>query len=269
MAETYLDRIVRDKKVDLALAMHKVPGNALLALAEAAPPPLDFAAPFRKPGVSVIGELKRVSPAKGVLGEAADPAEVAVAYATGGVAAISVLTEERHFKGSLIDLTKVRDALLKEKLNRPLLRKDFILDPYQVIEARAFGADAVLVIVAIVESDDLLRELIEAIDLFEMTALVEVNDETEVARAIAAGATFIGINNRNLRTFDVTLETTERLRPLFPESTIVLSLSGISTQADVNSVRAAGVQGVLVGEALMRSGDPAATAADLVRWGKP
>lgn len=269
MVETYLDRIVRDKRADLEIAKQSVSLESLHIRAATQAAPLDFAGPFRSEGVSVIGELKRVSPAKGVLGEAADPAAVALAYATGGIAAISVLTEERHFKGSLQDLVLVREALANAGFIRPLLRKDFIFDPYQVVEARAYGADAVLIIVAIIESDDLLRTLIRDIEAQGMTALVEVNDETEVARAIAAGATFVGINNRNLRTFDVTLDTTERLRPHFPETTIVLSLSGISTRADMERVRKAGAQGVLVGEALMRSANPAFAAAELVGWGQP
>lgn len=268
MAENYLDRIVRDKHANLEVAKRTVSLEALRKRIANQAAPLDFTGPFRSDGVAVIGELKRVSPAKGVLGEAADPAAVALAYATGGIAAISVLTEERHFKGSIQDLVLVREALANAGLIRPLLRKDFVFDPYQVVEARAYGADAVLIIVAIIESDDLLRTLIQDIEAEGMTALVEVNDEIEVARAIAAGATFVGVNNRNLRTFDVTLATTERLRPLFPETTVVLSLSGISTRADIERVRAAGVQGVLVGEALMRSADPAATTAELVAWGQ-
>ncbi|MCS6801636.1 MAG: indole-3-glycerol phosphate synthase TrpC [Dehalococcoidia bacterium] len=259
----FLSRIVADRRADLAEAMRRLPLEALRARCAALPPALDFAAPFRRPGVQLIAEIKRTSPAKGRLNAAPDPVALARAYAEGGAAAISVLTEPRHFHGSLDDLAAVRTALPA----MPLLRKDFLLDPYQVWEGRAAGADAVLVIVAIVD-DALLCSLLETSRAAGVAALVEVNTPDEVARAVAAGAAIIGINNRNLRTFEVDLRTTERLRPLIPPDRIVLSLSAIATEEDVRRLIAWGVDGMLVGETLMRSGDPRRTAAKLTAWGQ-
>ncbi|MFN8532171.1 MAG: indole-3-glycerol phosphate synthase TrpC [Dehalococcoidia bacterium] len=258
----FLTRIVADRRADLAAAMASVPLAALQERASGLASAHDVAAAFRRPGIGLIAEIKRTSPAKGSLNETADPVSLACAYAEGGAAAISVLTEPRHFNGSLDDLAAVRRALPET----PILRKDFLIDPYQVWEGRAAGADAVLVIVAIVD-DRLLRTLLDVAKEAGVTALVEVADADETRRAVAAGAEVIGINNRNLRTFDVDLQTTGRLRPLIPPGRVVLSLSAISRENDVQQLIDWGVDGMLVGEALMRAADPRATAAELVRWG--
>jgi indole-3-glycerol phosphate synthase len=259
----FLTRILADRRADVAAAMAETPLAALRNRCAALPPALDFAAPFRRPGVQLVAEIKRTSPAKGSLSPAADPVSLARAYVAGGAVAVSVLTEPRHFHGSLDDLAAVRAALPAT----PLLRKDFLIDPYQVWEARAAGADAVLVIVAIVENA-LLATLLAAAREAGVAALIEVNTPEEVARAVDAGAEIIGINNRNLRTFEVDLRTTERLRPLVPPDRFVLSLSAIARQDDVRKLVAWGVDGMLVGETLMRAGDPRAMAADLVAWGQ-
>lgn len=258
-----LTRIVADRRADLDQAMARTPLAMLRQQCAALPPALEFAAPFRQPGVQLIAEIKRTSPAKGRLATAVDPVAQARLYAAGGAAAISVLTEPRHFHGSLDDLAVVRRALP----TIPLLRKDFLLDPYQVWEGRAAGADAVLVIVAIVD-DETLRALLAAAAAAGVAALVEVNTPEEVARAVAAGAAIIGINNRNLRTFAVDLQTTARLRPLIPPDRLVLSLSAIATEEDVRQLVAWGVDGMLVGETLMRASDPQQAVAQLVAWGR-
>ncbi|GIW08466.1 MAG: indole-3-glycerol phosphate synthase [Dehalococcoidia bacterium] len=259
----FLTRIVADRRADLALSMARTPLAALEATCAALPPARDFASPFRRPGVQLIAEIKRTSPAKGSLSPAADPVALARAYVAGGAVAISVLTEPRHFHGSLDDLAAVRRAVPET----PLLRKDFLIDPYQVWEARAAGADAVLVIVAIVD-DALLAALLEAARAAGVAALVEVHSADEAARAVAAGAAIIGINNRNLRTFETDLHTTERLRPLIPADRVVLSLSAIASEDDVRKLIDWRVDGMLVGETLMRAGDPCGTAAALVAWGQ-
>jgi indole-3-glycerol phosphate synthase len=259
---SFLERILADCQRELAAAVARQPLAVLQRACAELPPARDFAAVLRQPGLTLVAEVKRVSPARGVLKAAVDPVAQAVAYVRGGAAAISVLTERHHFHGALEDLRAVRAALP----TTPLLRKDFLLDPYQVWEARAAGADAVLVIVAIVD-DSHLRALLAAAAEAGVAALVEVHTEEEVQRALAAGATIIGINNRNLRTFTVDLATTERLRPRIPPDRLVLSLSAVSSRADVERLAACRVDGILVGEALMRAADPERAAAELVAWG--
>ncbi|GAC1473044.1 MAG: indole-3-glycerol phosphate synthase TrpC [Chloroflexota bacterium] len=216
----------------------------------------------RKPdfgsGLSLIAEIKRRSPSKGDLVTVLDPVERALAYQRGGAAAISILTDERYFSGSFNDLQAVRAAV-----EIPVLCKDFVLTHYQMYEARAHGADMVLLIVAAVD-DRALIELQQLARDLGMTPLVEVHDQHDLARAIAADATLIGINNRDLTDFSVDLVTTEYLAPLAPDEAVVVSESGIATRDDVDRVAAAGARVVLVGETLMRSPDPAATIAELV-----
>jgi len=205
---------------------------------------------FRSPGSSVIAEVKRRSPSKGDLAEIADPAALARRYAAGGAAAISVLTEERRFGGSLADLRAVRTAV-----ETPLLRKDFLVEPYQVLEARAAGADLVLLIVAALD-DDTLRRLHDLARELGMATLVEVHDEVETARAVELGAELVGVNARNLKTLGVDQDTFGRLAPLIPGDRVKVAESGIFGPVDVKRFVAEGARAVLVGEALVKDGDP-------------
>jgi indole-3-glycerol phosphate synthase len=213
-------------------------------------PPRDPMPALRGPGSSVIAEVKRRSPSKGDLAEIADPAALARQYAAGGAAAISVLTEERRFGGSLADLRAVRAAV-----DTPLLRKDFVVEPYQVLESRTAGADLVLLIVAALD-DDLLRRLHDQARELGMAVLVEVHDEPETARAVDLGAELVGVNARNLKTLDVDPDTFGRLAPQVPADRVLVAESGISTAVDVKRYVAEGARAVLVGEALVKDGDP-------------
>jgi indole-3-glycerol phosphate synthase len=208
--------------------------------------------------MSLIGEVKRRSPSAGALLEDVEPAAQAETYEAGGAAAISVLTDQSYFGGGFEDLAAVRRAAAI-----PILCKDFILTPYQVYEARAWGADLLLLIVGAMNDDVLLELHALSLDL-GMTPLVEVHDQHDLARALAMDARLIGINNRDLSDFSVNLLTTEYLAPLIPDDVIVVSESGISSRTDVERVAAAGARVVLVGEALMRSGDPAAVIRELL-----
>ena len=205
---------------------------------------------LRGPGSSVIAEVKRRSPSKGDLAEIADPAALARHYAAGGAAAISVLTEERRFAGSLDDLRAVRAAV-----DVPLLRKDFVVEPYQVLEARVAGADLVLLIVAALD-DDLLRRLHDQARELGMTVLVEVHDEPEAARAVDLGAELVGVNARNLKTLDVDPDTFGRLAPLVPADRSWSPSPASPSPVDVKRYVAEGARAVLVGEALVKDGDP-------------
>ncbi|MBI2913747.1 MAG: indole-3-glycerol phosphate synthase TrpC [Chloroflexi bacterium] len=248
---TVLDRIVADKREELAAAKSALPLAELKARLPGAPTVRRFREAVHGDTVRLIAEVKKASPSRGLLRADFDPLALAKAYAGAGAAAISVLTDEKHFQGSLEHLAGVREAL---PAGPPLLRKDFLFDPYQVYEARVDGADAVLLIAAILNSL-LLAQLIALAGDLGMAALVEVHDEAEVERALAAGAEVIGINNRDLRTFEVDLRTTERLRPLVPPEKTVVSESGIFTRDDVLRLQALGVNAVLVGEALVAAPD--------------
>ncbi len=214
------------------------------------PAPRDFASALRNGGFGVIAEIKRASPSKGWLRQDLDTVELARSYVRGGACAISVLTESRFFRGSLGHLAAVRDAV-----SLPVLRKDFILEPYQVYESRYYGADALLLIAGIL-APRVLRRLIELTGQLGMTPLVEVHDEVELRRVLEAGARVIGINNRNLEDFTVDLGTTLRLLPLMPPDVLVVSESGVSTKEQASRLRAAGINGILVGEALVTSDKP-------------
>lgn len=258
--DTVLDRIVTDKREELAAASRRVPLDELKARLPAAAPVRPFAAPLRADTVRLIAEVKRASPSRGLLRADFDPVALARTYAGAGAAVISVLTDEKHFQGSLEHLAAIRAALPE---GPPLLRKDFLFDPYQVYEARVHGADAVLLIAAILEPD-LLGELLAVARELGMEALVEAHDEAEMERALAAGATLVGVNNRDLRTFEVDLATTERLRPLAPPEVTFVAESGIFTRADVERLGALGVHAVLIGEALVTAPDPAAKIRELM-----
>ena len=253
-----LERIVAATTALTAQRRAELPLAGLARLAAAQPAPRDFLAALRQPGISVIAEIKRASPSKGLLRADLDPAALAAVYAAHGAAAISVLTEPNCFQGSLADLAAARAAV-----TLPLLRKDFIVDPYQVYEARAHGADAFLLIVAALSSPA-LADLIELGRELGLTALVEVHDEAEVALALAAGAPVVGVNNRNLADFSVDLATTPRLRPLIPPAIPVVGESGIHSAADLARLAAAGVDAVLIGEALVTSADPGARLRELL-----
>jgi indole-3-glycerol phosphate synthase len=260
---TILDDIVRDKRDEIVRRRTATPRAELERRCRAGPSPRDFVAALRPPpgGVRVIAEVKKASPSRGVLAAELDPVALARRYAANGAAAISVLTDEKYFRGRLEDLVAVRAAV-----DVPLLRKDFTLDEYQLWEARAAGADAVLLIVAILEPSR-LRELAAAAKGLGLASLVECHTAAEVDVAVTAGAAVIGINNRDLRTFETHLETTLALRPLIPPGPLVVSESGFSTGADVRRVAAVGVHAVLVGEALVRAEDTAATLRELMLGG--
>jgi len=207
---------------------------------------------------AIIAEIKKASPSKGVLAEDFDPAAIARAYEQGGAAALSILTDEKHFHGSLSDLESARSAV-----DLPVLRKDFTIDPYHVHEAAAHGADAILLIAAIL-TERQMRDFRELAERYSMAALVEVHDEEELKPAIASGARIIGVNNRNLHTFEVNLETSLRLAEKIPAGVVKVAESGINTAQHIGQLRAVGYQAFLIGEHLMKSGDPSAALRALL-----
>lgn len=255
-AAAYLEEILAGVRADLE-GLDPGTVREWEARAAAMPPARDMAAALVRPGeVAVIAEFKRASPSRGMLGEGADPVAVARAYREGGAAALSVLTQPRGFLGSPADLVRVR-----ESVDLPVLRKDFILDERQVVESRALGADAVLLIVAAVGRR--LGELLSAVSAWGMQALVEVHDARELEAALEAGARLVGINNRDLRTFRVDTGTAVRLARLLPAGTVGVAESGVDGVEAVQEVARAGLHAVLVGEYLMRQPDPAAAVAAL------
>ncbi len=227
------------------------------ARADQAPPAREFAAALGGPGLSVIAEIKRRSPSAGDIDPGLDPADLARRYRAGGAAAVSVLTEPDHFGARPDDLREVREAV-----DLPLLRKDFILDEAQVWESRAMGADAVLLIAAILD-DPTLRGLMAAAAAAGLACLVEVHSPEEADRAVAAGAGVIGVNNRDLATFRVDLATAEAIRPRLGDAPITVAESGVSSPGGAARMAAAGYDAILVGEAAVRSGDPAGFVASL------
>lgn len=253
-----LDDIVRDKRADLERAK----ATASLADLERRPlfraEPRDLRTALAQRRRAIIAEVKKASPAKGVIRADFDPLHIAASYAANGAAAISVLTEERHFQGHLDYLAAIRNAVAV-----PLLRKDFLFDPYQLYEARAFGADAVLLIVAILP-DALLHELLLLAETLKLSPLVEVHDRLELERALNSGARLLGINNRDLRTFRTSLATTEELVRSVPAEVLVVAESGIETVADVERLERSGVRAFLIGETCMRAPDPGAKLAELL-----
>lgn len=258
--ETILDRIVGVKEREVRALVPQA--AALRARAADAPPPRGFAAALRSAReVRLLAEVKRRSPSAGEIRPGADPVEVARAYAAGGAAALSVLTDREFFGGELDFLRAVRAAV-----GLPVLRKDFVIDPLQLWEARAAGADAVLLIVRILD-DAKLRELHALAAELGMDALVEVHDRPEMERALAAGCTLLGINNRDLASFHTDLELSVRLAPEVPQRVTLVAESGIRTPGDVDRLGAAGVDAILVGESLMRQQDLRAAAAALA--GRP
>ncbi len=263
-----LDDIMAWKRKQLPARKREMPPSDLRALARLMPATVNFVAALRRPGVQLIAEVKRASPSRGLIANI-DHVELGHFYARNGAAAISVLTDERFFQGKLDYLTDLYQQLRGEMGDGrpPLLRKDFIFDPYQVWETRAAGADALLLIVA-VHSDKTLQELLTLTHDVGLSALVETHNEEEVQRALAAGAKVIGINNRDLRNFQVSLSTTEHLRPLLPPEVTVVSESGISTGDDVAKLRAWKVDAMLVGETLVKAKDRTAVMRSLIKAGQ-
>lgn len=243
-----LDDIVLATRQATAARKQHIPLEQIRSLAEKRPAPPDFAAAIDGDGVSIIAEVKRASPSRGVICQEFAPTTIARAYATSGAAAISVLTEEKYFLGSPTYLKEIAEELGPGR--PPLLRKDFILDPYQVYEARAWGASALLLIAAILTSQQ-LNQLTELARQLGMIAMVEVHREDEINRALCSGTRVIGINNRNLQTLEVDINITGKLRPLIPGDRLVVSESGISSSGDIRYLRECGVDAALVGEALM------------------
>jgi indole-3-glycerol phosphate synthase len=254
-AYSVLDTILDNTRAEVAAHKAALPLAELAHRAEAAPPPRSFAAALRAgPHVALIAEVKKASPSRGVLIPDFDARALAATYTQHGASAISVLTDARFFQGSLAFLAAIRADQQASAIGVPLLRKDFIVDLYQVYEARAHGADALLLIVAALD-DRALRALLEATHALGMQALVEVHDEAELARALALGASIIGVNNRDLRSFRVDLAVSERLAALLPTKNrpLLVAESGIFQAPDVARLGAAGADAVLVGEALVTS----------------
>jgi len=253
-----LDRIFAAKREELAARMKAVPRNEIIAEAARAPAPRSFVEALRARKPAIIAEVKRASPSKGDILPGLDPAAVARDYAAAGAAAISVLTD-RHFKGSLADLCAVRAAV-----DVPLLRKDFIFDPYQIYEARAACADCILLIAAMLDEAD-LRSLAALAHELRMAALVEVHNPAEFALAQRCGVELIGINNRDLHTFKTDIAVTEELLRDYSGNALIVSESGIETPADIRRLHAAGARAFLIGESLLREGNPRAALSALVQ----
>jgi indole-3-glycerol phosphate synthase len=256
-----LDEIIDGVRADLAEREGRIPLDDLKEAALRAPEALDPMPAFRSEGISVIAEVKRSSPSRGRLASILDPAALAASYADGGAATISVLTEQRRFGGSLEDLMAVRKAV-----DVPVLRKDFIVTSYQLWEARAAGADLALLIVAALDQNQ-LESLVERACSIGLTPLVEVHDEDEVERAVAAGARLVGVNARNLKTLEVDRGTFARLAPRMPDDVVLVAESGVRGPHDVFEYAKQGAQVVLVGETLVTGQDPRSAVADLVAAG--
>jgi indole-3-glycerol phosphate synthase len=259
MSETnILQKVASSTRQRVDRLKKETPLGNLKARVASAEKPLDFALALQGPGLKLIAEIKRASPSKGPLNPDLDARELAWSYARGGASAISVVTEPTFFKGNIHDM-----ATAKTAAGLPVLRKDFLLDEYQVYESRAHGADAVLLIAALHEVPALRSLMVLARDL-GMSILTEVHNKQEVEKALAAGATLIGINNRNLEDFSVDLNTTLRLKALVPPEIPVVSESGILIPRDLALLRSAGVKAVLIGEALVTSPDPESRVRELL-----
>lgn len=259
---TVLDDICAGVRLDVAQREKQLSLDEVISRASAVAPARDVAAILRRPGMSVIAEVKRTSPSKGDLAPIANPAALAADYEAGGASVISVLTEERRFNGSLADLDAVR-----ARVGIAVLRKDFMVTEYQIFEAKAHGADLILLIVAALSQDELVSMLALAQSL-GLSVLVEVHDEEETHRAVAAGATIIGVNARNLKTLEVDRGTFERLAPLIPDTCIKVAESGVRDGDDVRYYASLGADAVLVGESLVKDGNPRAAVAALITAGE-
>ena len=256
-----LDQIIDGVREDLAGREARTPLEKLQKVCDSIPAPIDAEAHLRRPGLSVIAEVKRSSPSKGALSLIPDPAALASSYVAGGATAISVLTEERRFGGTLADLDAVRAAV-----DVPILRKDFMVSEYQVWEARAHGADIVLIIVAAL-TDQQITALMSLAGTLGMTCLVEVHDEAEATRAVDLGASVVGVNNRNLKTLEVNTDTFARLAPLIPQTCVRVAESGVQGPDEARLFARAGADAILVGEALVIGGDPGAGVRSMIEAG--
>lgn len=259
-----LDEIMRYHREKLPKVMREVVPADVRAFAAVAPPPLDFYASLKTAGVSLIAECKKASPSKGLIVSKYNARAIAETYQKAGASAISVLTDTRHFQGTLDDLREVREAV-----KIPVLRKDFMFDPYQIYEARAAGADCILLIAAVL-GDAELSKLLALTHKLKMNALVEVHTEEELQRMLALEERprIIGVNNRNLQTFKVDFANTARLRKMIPDDLVVVGESGLKTADDVRHMRDIGVDAILVGETLVKSKDTFAKAREFVQAGR-
>jgi len=253
-----LDEILARKRQEVAQLRATRPVSTLVPHAEL---PHGFAAALRQPGVSVIAEFKRRSPSGGLIRPDATPTDIAASYAAAGAVALSVLTDAHYFGGSDSDLVDARRAA-----ELPVLRKDFVIDAYQIYEARAIGGDAILLIVRAL-SDTALREFLQLSGELGLDALVETHSADEVRRAVDAGATLVGVNNRDLDTLVTDVTLAPRLRPLVPSECVFVAESGVSTPEQITTLAEAGVDAVLIGEALLRAPDPGARLRELVTAG--
>ena len=276
---TILDEIMAYHREQLPKIKREVPISDLRAFASVTSPAVSFSAALRLPGVSLIAECKKASPSKGLLLADYDPVLLAQTYVSAGARAISVLTDARHFQGSLEHLRDVKEALsdlralISYKGDRrlitgvPVLRKDFLFDPYQLYESRAAGADAILLIAAVLEGGELADLLALSAEL-GMEALVEVHTVAELERVLPLAPPIIGVNNRDLQTFEVDFENTARLRAMIPPGVTTVSESGIKTADDVRRLAEMGIEAILVGETLVRSKNISATATQLIKAGR-
>lgn len=256
---TILDEIIENKLIEVEQSEKELPLEQLIEKLGQAPPVRDFYKALKPEGnLRIIAEIKRASPSKGIISKNFDPVLIAKGYAQAGASALSVLTDEKYFKGSLSYLRQIR-----ETVDTPLLRKDFIMKPYQVYEARLYGADALLLIVSALDQNA-LKDLLELTQSLGMNALIEVHDEDEMERAVSAGARIIGINNRDLKTFTVDLGVSKRLSKNAPEGSIIVAESGIKTEDDISELRSQGVHVFLIGETFMKTDDPGAGLLGLI-----
>lgn len=257
-APDLLERLVGEARAEVEVRRQAMPAEHLERLAAALPPARDFAGALRRERLTVIAEMKARTPIMGRLSEDYSPGRLADAYTRAGAAALSVLCQETSFGGRPEHLAEARGVT-----DLPVMRKDFVVDEHQVLEGRAYGADAVLLIVAALDQPR-LAELLRLVRSLGMEALVEVHDEDELGRALEAGAGVVGVNHRDLSTFQVDIGLTERLRPRVPAGVVYVAESGIHGAADARRMRDAGADAILVGEALMRAPDPAAVLRDLL-----
>jgi len=258
LAGTILDEIVARRKLSVDQARARTPIEKIQRAAEARHEWRDFSGKLASDGLRIIAEMKQASPSRGILRHDYRCREIAQSYQASGAAALSVLTEEQYFRGSLTDLIDARDAT-----GLPALRKDFILDSYQVYESVAAGADALLLIVAVLAESE-LRALIELCGQLGIAALVEVHSEDEILQAVQSGAKIIGVNNRNLKTMEVILENSFRLRDKIPAACLAVSESGIKTSGDLERLNSAGYNAALIGETFMLAEDPGRELARLL-----
>lgn len=254
-----LDTIVANKQEEIKIQKSQLPLSELRRTLRDTPPTRDFKAAISMPGqINLIAEVKKASPSKGIIREDFDPIAIARIYQSSGAAAISVLTDERFFQGSLSYLTAIREAT-----SIPLLRKDFIIDEYQIYQARAAGADAILLIAAILELKT-MQIFLNIAHSLDLDCLVEVHTESELKKVLDTDAQVVGINNRDLRTFQTNIDTTVQLRKLIPQDKVVVSESGIHSRQDVKMLQECGINAILVGESLMRSADINAKIKELM-----